>query len=237
MTEQVVDEKATFSDVLSGMGNAFIDPQGTAKEARKKGFWIWPLLIVAIAFAVYGWLTAPIMLRVMQLYPPPNMAQLPHEQAERISHVIAYTPIIAGPVIVILIVLLGAWLINVASSVLGIQTKFRHVFSLVSACSLITILQLIASYVVVRMKGDDIQSMQQLRPPFGLDIFLSGIKGPLLAVLNFFSIFEIWFILVLGLGLAYMARTSKGKAFAAITPAWLIPLLFAVIGSLFQPAS
>ena len=84
------------------------------------------------------------------------------------------------------------------------------------------------------MKGEDIQSVQELQPPFGLDIFFSGLKGPLLAILNFFSIFQIWYILILGLALAYMAKTSKGKAFAAITPALLVQLVFRVLGSFFQ---
>lgn len=234
MIEETATEKATFSDAVSGMANAFIDPQATAKQAVKKGFWIWPVLLLSIAVAIYSYLTAPITLRVIQMNPPAGVSPEQFEKSFPIIKTMTYAGIGLGPVFVILIVLLAAWLVNMACTMLGIQTKFRHVFSLVSACSLIVILQLIASYVVLRMKGDDIQSATELQPPFGLDIFFSGIKGPLLAILNFFSIFEIWYILILGLGLAYMARTSKGKAFAAITPAWLVPLLFKIIGSLFQ---
>lgn len=234
MIEETKIEKATFSDVLSGMGNAFVDPKGMARQVVKKGFWIWPLAILCVAFVAFGALMAPIIVRVMQLYPPEGVAQLPREQIEKIAHAFAYAPIVAAPVVVVLMLLLSAWLVNLACTVLGIQTKFRHVFSLIMAASMIAIPQLIASYAVVSMKGDDIQSVQELQPAFGLDIFFSGLKGPLLAFLNFFSIFEIWSMVILGLGLAYMARTSKGKAFAAITPAWLIPLLLKVVGSFFQ---
>jgi hypothetical protein len=59
----------------------------------------------------------------------------------------------------------------------------------------------------------------------------------LLAFVNFFSIFEIWYIVILGLSLAYLTGSSKGKAFAAITPAWLIPLLLAVIRAKFSPGA
>ena len=236
MIEEAASEKATFSDALSGMLNAFVDPQATAKQAVKKGFWIWPLLILCVAVGIYSWLMAPITLQVMQTNPPPNLTHEQFEKAYPMIKTMTYSGAIIGPVFVVLIVLLSAWLVNLTCTVLGVQTKFRHVFSLVSACSLITILQLVASYVVVRMKGEDIQSVQELQPPFGLDIFFSGLKGPLLAILNFFSIFQIWYILILGLALAYMARTSKGKAFAAITPGWLVPLLFMVVASFFQPS-
>jgi len=236
MIEEAVSEKATFSDALSGMLNAFVDPQATAKQAVKKGFWIWPLLILCVAVGIYSWLLAPIRLQVMQTNPPPNLTHEQFEKAYPVIKTFTYAGVIIGPVIVILMALLSAWLVNLTCTVVGVQTKFRHVFSLVTACSLITILQLVASYIVIRMKGEDIQSVQELQPPFGLDIFFSGLKGPLLAILNFFSIFQIWYILVLGLALAYMARTSKGKAFAAITPGWLVPLLFMVVASFFQPS-
>ena len=73
-------------------------------------------------------------------------------------------------------------------------------------------------------------------PPFGLDIFIPA-HGVLLAILNFFSIFQIWFLVILALALAALTGSSKGKAFAAITPAWLIPLIFKIIGAAFTPSS
>ncbi|HVT94642.1 MAG TPA: YIP1 family protein [Bryobacteraceae bacterium] len=234
MNEENTNDKASFSDSISGMMNVFIDPQVTARQAVKKGFWIWPLLTVCLAFAIYSLATAPITLRVLTLNPPNNMPPDQFQKAYPVIKAFTYAGAIIGPVFVVLIILLCAWLVMVMCSMTGIQTKFRHVFSLASACSLLTVVQLIASYAVLRMKGDDIQSVQELQPPFGLDIFFSGLKGPLLAIVNYFSIFQIWYILVFGLGLAYMARTTKGKAFVATTPAWVVPLILKVIGSFFQ---
>jgi fumarate reductase subunit C len=61
--------------------------------------------------------------------------------------------------------------------------------------------------------------------------------GALFALLNFFSIFEVWYLIVLTLGLAALAKVSKGKAFFAITPAWVLLLLFRVVQALLQPAA
>jgi hypothetical protein len=89
----------------------------------------------------------------------------------------------------------------------------------------------------VRTKGDEIQSAEQLMAPFGADIFIQDVHGALLGFLNFFSIFEIWYLVVLGLSLAYLTGSSKGKAFAAITPAWVIPLLLVVVRAKFSPGA
>jgi hypothetical protein len=40
---------------------------------------------------------------------------------------------------------------------------------------------------------------------------------------------------MIGLGYAYLTKSSKGKAFIAITPAWLVPLVFRLIGAAFTP--
>src|SRR5579863_5830202 len=196
-----------MSDVMSGMLNAFIDPAAMAKQAVKKGFWIGPLLLLSVVAIVFGLLTVPIALRVIQLNPPPNLT---HEQFERAYPMIKnayYGFSLAIPVIIVTLLLLSAWLVGVLCSVIGIEAKFSGIFSLMCACSLISMLQIVATYVVLRLKGDDIQSTQELQPPLGIDLFFGGLKGVPYAILNFFSIFEIWFLVVLGLGLASMART------------------------------
>jgi hypothetical protein len=99
---------------------------------------------------------------------------------------------------------------------------------------LILSLQTVAAYIVLRAKGDEITSTEQLTPPFGLDIFLQDIHGALFALLNFFSIFEVWYLVVLTFALAHLAKTTKGKAFFAITPAWLLTLVFRVVQAMVQ---
>ncbi len=82
---------------------------------------------------------------------------------------------------------------------------------------------------MVRAKGDEIRSAEQWLAPFGIDIFAQDVHGALLGVLNFFSIFEVWYLVMLCLSLAYLTGSSKGKALAAITPAWAIPLLLSIL--------
>jgi hypothetical protein len=41
-------------------------------------------------------------------------------------------------------------------------------------------------------------------------------------------------LIVLTFALAYLGKSSKGKAFFAITPAWVLPLLLRVVTAMFQ---
>jgi hypothetical protein len=153
-----------------------------------------------------------------------------------VAHAIYQFYPLAVPVIEILFILFFAWLISAMGSMAGLRAKFRDIFALLSACSLIPSLQAIATYIVLRAKGDEITSQDQLTPPFGLDIFLQNIHGALLGLVNFFSIFEIWYLVVLTVALAHLGKSTKGKAFFAITPAWVLPLVIKVVQGMLQPS-
>ena len=216
------------------MFNAFIDPAGTARAARAPFAWLWPLIILSVTMVTYGMFVAPLRINIMRQNPPPN---IPPEQLEKsIQMMESFSKIGAFiiPVVIIGFIALLAALAMLTGSMMSLKVRFRDMFALMSVCSLINCLQFIASYFVLRAKADELSSMQQLQPPFGLDIFFSELKGPLFAILNFFSLFQVWYLVMLTLALAYLTNSSKGKAFAAITPVWLIPLLFAIVGSLFQ---
>ncbi|MBZ5611803.1 MAG: YIP1 family protein [Acidobacteriia bacterium] len=232
------ETNASVGSGLIGMLNAFVDPKGTARLVPAPLFWLWPLLTLAIIYGVFGYLMLPYTMqlidaRMSQQFAQQNVPPERAEAAQRVAHMFAQFTFVLTPVSVIVFLVVMAWLVSLMGSIVGLRAKFRNVFSLMAACSLITALQTIAVYIVLRVKGDEIQSQEQLTPPFGLDIFLQDVHGPLLAVLNFFSIFEIWYLVVLVLGLAYLSKSSVGKAFAALTPAWLLPLLFRMIGMMF----
>jgi hypothetical protein len=238
----MAEENPGVASGLVGMLNAFVDPMGLAKRVKAKLFWLWPLITICIVYIVMGYLMLPYTMQLVdfsmqqraasQSIPPDRM-----ETARNMAHTFSQVGIAFTPVFVVGILALLAWLVVVTGSIVGLRAKFRDVFSLMAACSLITALQVIAAYIVVRTKGDEIQSPEQLMAPFGADIFIQDVHGAMLAFLNFFSIFEIWYLVILGLSLAYLTGASKGKAFIAITPAWLVPLLLAVVRAKFSPGA
>jgi hypothetical protein len=235
----VEEKKLTVGDGFVGMLNVFVDPKTTAKDVPAPLSWLWPLITLTIIYIVTGYLMLPYVMNLIDVRINQQISQqnTPVEQAERartVAHAIYQFYPLAIPVIVVVFILFFAWLVSAMASMAGLRTKFRDVFSLMAACSLIPALQSIATYIVLRAKGDEITSQDQLTPPFGLDIFLQNIHGGLLGLVNFFSIFQIWYLIVLTLALAYLGKSTKGKAFFAITPAWLLPLVIRVIQGMFQ---
>ncbi|MGA2215615.1 MAG: YIP1 family protein [Bryobacteraceae bacterium] len=235
----VPEQKLSVVDGFLGMLNAFVDPAGAAKRVPAPLFWLWPVIILTIIYLVFGYLMLPYTLAVVDLRISQQMStqNVPVEQAERarsITHTVTQISFVATPVIVIGLLTLFAWLVGAMASMAGLRAKFRDIFSLMAACALIPALQYIATYIVIRVKGDEITSQEQLTPPFGLDIFLQDMHGALLGMVNFFSIFEIWYLIVLTFGLAYLGKSTKGKAFFAITPAWVLPLVLRMVTAMFQ---
>ena len=235
----VEEKKLTVGDGFVGMLNVFVDPKTTAKDVPAPLSWLWPLITLTIIYIVTGYLMLPYIMNLIDVRINQQISQqnTPVEQAERartVAHAIYQFYPLAIPVIVVVFILFFGWLVSAMASMAGLRTKFRDVFSLMAACSLIPALQSIATYIVLRAKGDEITSQDQLTPPFGLDIFLQNIHGGLLGLVNFFSIFQIWYLVVLTLALAYLGKSTKGKAFFAITPAWLLPLVIRVIQGMFQ---
>jgi len=233
----MAEETASPGNGILGMFNAFVDPAGLARAAKAKLFWLWPMIVVCVIFGIVGYLMQPYSMQVSEA----RIAQqnIPAESLERarsISRTIVQALVFAVPVFIVLFTMLGAWLVSITGGIMGLRARFRDIFSLMMACSLISSLQYIATYVVLRAKGDEVTSQEQMMPPFGLDIFIPA-HGVLLAILNFFSIFQIWYLVIFGLALAALSGSTKGKAFFAITPAWLVPLIFRIIGAAFTPSS
>lgn len=230
------DPVAGPGDGLAGILNVFFDPAATAKRVVMRWFWIYPFIISCAVTIFYTFALQPYALKAQEIaFRDRGMT------GEQLQNAIAMTqkfsiigPIIA-PIFILIFVALTAWLISVASSIIDVRTRFRHLFSLVMVSGMIPLIQLIASIFVLRSKSvDDITSSQDLKPPFGLDIFIHDLPKPLEAVLGFFSIFEIWTIVMMALIFAAMTGSSKGKGFFATCPAWLLGLIFAVLGGLFQ---
>lgn len=233
------EQRLSVGDGFIGMFNAFVDPAGLAKRVPAPLSWLWPVITLIIIYVVFGYLMLPYTLSVVDLAINQRIREqnVPVEQAQRaadVAHKIYQFLPIASPVLVILFLLLFAWLVSAMASMAGLRTKFRNIFALMAACQLIQALQTIATYIVIRAKGDEITSQEQLTPPFGLDIFLQNIHGALYGLVNFFSIFEIWYLVVLTIALAYLGKSSKSKAFSAIMPAWILTLIIKMVQAMLQ---
>ncbi len=229
------NEPESFGDDLAGMGSFFIDPGGAAKRVFTKWFWVGPLVIVAIVSIIVGAMMLPITQHVMEVTPPPP--NVPPEQYQRglaMGMMAQRVFLWVAPALVALTYVIEALILLAMCSVMSVTAKLRWLFNLVAGCGLITVLARIAAIVILRAKGD-VSSMAELQPALGLDIFLpEGTNKFAVALLGYFSIFEIWWIVMMVLIFSAAFRVSKGKAFAVVLPLILLSLVFKLVGAAFQ---
>jgi hypothetical protein len=225
---ETVGHESLVSDV-AGMGNFLIDPAGAALRVHRKWFWVAPLIVISAIAVGVNILTLPFLEHVLEIAPiPPGTDPEKFRKGIAMSLTIQRFSMYATPLLVLAMMSIQAVLIYAASSAMAVRAAFRSVLNLVAGCSLINALASIATVIILRAKGE-ISTTAELRPPLGLDIFL-GEDSPkiLLGVLGYFSIFEIWWIVMMVLTYSAAFRVSKGKAFAAVLPIVILSLFFRV---------
>jgi len=223
-------------NAILAMLNIYIDPKASVDRfAGRKLAWIWPVLVMGVVTVVISLNTSPIAMRLLLQNPPEgtNVQQLQQRMGliETINKVAAFgSPlIVAGMIALSALVLLGA------CAVMDVKAKFGELFCLLSHCSLVSFLQAVAGFAVIMLRRDDLQSLKELQPSFGLDLLLpEGTSKILQASLGYFSIFTVWYIIILGLAFAYLMKVPKSKAYSATAPVWILGMIFAVVFSFFR---
>lgn len=223
------DRPESFAADLAGMGNFFIDPAGAAPRVFSKWFWVGPLVVFSIVSITASSMMMPIMRHVMEVSPiPPNVSPEQYQKSMEIGLKIQSIAVYLAPIIAAILFSIQAAILLGTSSVMGVPAKFRSMFNLVAGCSLIQLLASIASLIILKAKGE-VSTMAELRPALGLDIFLpEGSNKFLAAFLGYFSVFEIWWIVMMVLIFSAAFRVSKGKAFSVILPLILLNVVLRV---------
>jgi len=236
MTGMAIPENSSaVADQFLAMLEIFIDPTGAVRRIDRSAPWLAPLLVAAIGAVVIGYVLMPVTLQVMSMNPPAN---IPREQYQRSFGMIEkgmLVAVFASPVMVAIKVLVLAGILKLMATLGGLDVVFKKIFSFVSNAGMIIFLEGLATFAVIKAKGDDIQTMEEMMPALGLDLLIRGqLPKAVQAGLHFFSIFEIWYIVVLVVGFAALAKCSKSKAFLLTLPVWLVPMLFMMVAAMFR---
>ncbi len=222
------------SDLL-GVWNFLIDPAGAATRLSRKWFWITPLVIVSAAWIIYSLVQAPMLQHFLETAPtPPNTDPAAYAKGVQMQMAIQRFVPLFMPVLIGVTCLVNAAILLATSSMLAVRVTFLKLFNLIAGCALITGIQAIAWAVILKMKGE-VSSVSELRPPLGLDIFLGeNTNKLLLGFLGYFSVFQIWWFVMIVLIYSVGFRVSKGKAVMAILPILLFGLALTMLGAMFQ---
>jgi hypothetical protein len=156
------------------------------------------------------------------------------EEAFSCSNLLA--PTLMSPLIVGFVSLGTTALIYLLSVILGDHesrwASFKTLYSLNIHCGVIFLLGEVVNFLLIRTNilGDYLTPLRG-RFPVGLDILLLGTNEPniyLSIILHSTSVFLIWYIVVLSLGIRVVTGTSKAKARAIAATLWCTMVLLAL---------
>jgi hypothetical protein len=110
----------------------------------------------------------------------------------------------------------------------GNDTPYMKLVAVVLYSSVISALGLIINELLALLLGSYEAAYTSLAPLVGDNLKLKAIAGS-------FDIFQIWYYVILAIGLNIVAGLSKNKAILLVVIVFLIGLGFSFLGSLFTP--
>jgi hypothetical protein len=225
-------EASSLGSDIAGIPAFLIDPQAAAKRVRSKTFWIVPLILSCLVTVVAGIYMKPIAMHAAAVSAPPD--GMTSEQFAKQMEMGMKIGVYVGPVFVVIFTALTALVLFGTAAMVGASAKFGQMFNLVVGCGMIQLIGQIAGALVLHFKGE-VNSMAELKPALGLDIFMSeGTSKYLMALGSMFSVFQIWWMVMMVLIFAAAFKVSKTKSLIAVLPVWLMALGFTLLGAVFQ---
>jgi hypothetical protein len=199
--------------------NIFTAPNETFGHIRGKPAWRTTVLLITVGFFVLVWLGGCWS-----------------DLSQALEWTNLFGPTLISPVIVGIVSLGTTALIYLLNLILGDRearsTSFKTLYSVNIHCGMIFLLGEVVNFLLVRSNilGDHLTPLRG-RFPAGLDILLLGSNDPnlyLSIILHSTSVFLIWYLVVLSLGLRVVAGTSKAKAAVIATTLWCTLVLLAL---------
>lgn len=204
------------------------DPESAARRLHRNAAWLYPLLIVGLGGVALGLANLPLQARLIEANLPAGLS--PEQTENAMRSVLSYQKagVFLAPLALLLKWALLAWILFMSCVLMEIKTSFKHLYCLLAQCSLLLFLQDLTASIIIRLKGAQSLSVADLTPRLGLDLFLTGLSKPMTALIGYFSVFNIWYIVTLTLALSCLGACSWRKAFLAAAPVWLLPLCLMV---------
>jgi len=215
-------------------------PDATFRSIAEKPDWLVPLVLLLIVALCAGVIMAPHMdfgaaaREAMEQNKNVSAEQI--DRAVRISSSIGKVLMYIAPVLSLIGLLVIAGVVLLAFRIFGGEGDYKQAFSVTCYASIPTIIKSVVTLIVVMAKGGIIPApaMQTIvRSNLG---FLVDYKtNPMaFALLSSFDIFSVWFLALLIIGFAYVARVSKVKSAVTIISLWILVLLLKLIGPALQ---
>ena len=210
----------------------FIDPVKVFKRIGSGLPWWQPFIVIAIASSVIAYFQTPINSHIFML----NERGLSEEQLQAQGEIMdkfGSVGLIAVPLVVLIIYVILAALCNVTVNLVSGKSSFKKMLSLLNFTAFVGIIEQGLRLLIIHMRGiENITSRDDLYAvSFSLTRFVET-DGFLRAVLESFSIFQIWFLILFTVGVSVVYEISRKAALAPTIVVWVLGVLMIMLQGL-----
>ena len=217
--------------VLGKITGIFASPRETFESINQKPTWLVPFVIVLITFLVFQFLTLDIQLQDrMAILEARDMPAAQFEAAKsQMEGPMKYMGFIIGPIfMLIVLVILSAIFLFTGKTVMGGESKFKNVFSVVVWSGLIGVVGMLIKLLMILPKG----TMQGVTTSLAIMLPTPemGQKASFLhRLLSRFDIFTIWQIILWIIAFAVVFKFATKKSATMVISLWVIYIIVAVV--------
>ncbi len=210
---------------VASLIDIFIDPVKVFKRIKAGLPWWQPYIIVAIVIAVISYFQIPINKQLVMLNERGLSAEQLETQVEMMGK-FALIGVIAAPLMVLLIYVILAALCNVTANLVSGKSSFKKMLSLLTFTGFVGLIEQSLKMLILHMRGiENIASRDDLYSvSFSLNRFIES-DGILRAVLESFSIFQIWFLILFTIGVSVVYEIDRSKAIVPTIVIWVLGVL------------
>ncbi len=207
----------------------FADPVKVFRRIAMGLAWWKPFIILSVVTIIIGYFSLPIQQHLMEI----NVYNMPEEQLERATAAagkFGLIGIIASPVLILLVLLITAGVAHIIINLLSTNSNFKKTLSLITFCGFIGILGQIINVVVIRLRGiETIESIEDATLSFSLAALIPNVKGVWYAFLESVGLFQIWYYVLVIVGVSIIFKIDKKKAVAPAVAIWVINFLLLML--------
>jgi len=210
----------------------FIDPVKVFKRIGAGLPWWQPYIVIAIASSAIAYFQQPINKQIFML----NERGLSEEQLQSQGEMMdkfGMIGLIAAPIVILVIYVILAALCNVTANLVSGKSSFKKMLSLLSFTSFVGLIEQGLKMLIIHNKGiENITSRDDLfATSFSPNIFINA-DGLLRAVLESFSIFQIWFLILFTIGVSVVYEVDRKTAVVPTVVVWVLGVLMLMLNGL-----
>lgn len=208
--------KSVFERIIG----VFVSPEPTMQDIAARPSWLLPLLVVAIIAAVGSvFLKDAIVQQQIEGMQKRNMSEEQIQQAlPMMEKMMTYTvPIFAVIMIPIWYLLIAGIGLFVGNVILGGEAKFSTLFSVTCWSGIITVLSSLVNIPVMA-------SRQTMESATSVGAFFAAAENKTFFhhLLGQIDLFTLWWVIVLGFGIAAVYKFSTKKAMTTVFVVWAV---------------